>query len=266
MSMSGTEMLPSAPLALVAVEIRYPSVSDDLLTMSIQKELRDAIGSDWVIQSDKTQTLEAGVGPTGPHSTIRSDIIGRIMSRQRTKVITVQADNCTIEVSDYTEFNEFRNLIGDVASAVQKVLRPDGITRMGIRYINEICEPSGNTNWTKWLSARLMPPELLPQLKASEWTGAVKYDVTANQILVFRYGLASGPVVSTNGPLRRTWSPNGPVFMLDFDSSWQPTDIPAFSPEVIVSRAAKLREPLRQLFDSVVSSELMDSFRQERSK
>ena len=55
--------------------------------------------------------------------------------------------------------------------------------------------------------------------------------------------------------------PNGPIFMFDFDSSWQPAEIPEFSADNIVSVADLLREPLRGLFDSLVLPALVSVFR-----
>ena len=60
--------------------------------------------------------------------------------------------------------------------------------------------------------------------------------------------------------------PEGPIFMLDFDSSWQPSDIPSFEAERIVTVADRLRSPLRELFDSLIPPSLKDIFRQDPSR
>lgn len=262
MSSSG-EVFANAPLALVAAEVRYPPVSERQLGMAVHRELRDAIGADWVIHNDTSQTIEAVFGPSGPQQTVRSDTIGRIVTRQKTKIITVQPDHLVIEVADYLHFEDFRELLERVAGAVEAVLRPDGILQMGLRYIDEITVPENPPQWHQWLQPSVMAPANPPDLIASEWTGSVQYRIGSDQVVVFRYGPAAGPVVAANGPLRRPRIPEGPIFMLDFDSSWQPVDIPEFSAATIAEAATRLRAPLRGLFDGVVTPDLIEIFRQE---
>ena len=52
------EVYPNAPLALVAVEVRFPvSSAERPLPMPIQRSFRDLLGEDWVIESHKVQQL-----------------------------------------------------------------------------------------------------------------------------------------------------------------------------------------------------------------
>ena len=258
------EVFPNAPLSLVAAEVRYPPVSDRQLGMAIHRQIRDLIGSDWVIHNDTSQTFEAVIGPEGPsQATMRSDTIGRIVNRQKTKIITVQPDRLVVEVSDYLHFESFRELLVLASQAVDSVLRPDGISRVGLRYIDEITVPQQPPKWDEWLHGSLMAPSDPPSLVPAEWTGAVQYRLGEDQVVVFRYGPSMGSVISANIPLRRVRVPVGPIFMLDFDSSWQPVDIPQFSAPKIAASANKLRAPLRGLFDHAVTPQLLEIFRQE---
>jgi len=263
MGMSHGEVYPNAPLALVAAEIRFPPVSERSLGMPVHRQIRDLMGDDWVIHNGTTQTLEAGVGPAGPQASLKSETVGRITSRSRTKIITVRPENLTVEVSDYIHFADFRDLLQRAAAAVEQVIKPDGVARAGLRYIDEVTVPEATPDWSKWLHGSLFPPALPPALVPTSWTGAVQYQVEDDQVVVFRYGPSDDPVVSSQGPLRRTRVPKGPVFMLDFDSSWQPLDIPRFSADSIVEVADRLRDPLRGLFDSLIRPDLLQLFRQE---
>ncbi len=263
MGMSDGEVHPNAPLALVAAEIRYPPVAERSLGMAIHRQIRDLMGEDWVIHNDTTRTFEAAVGPAGPEASVKSETVGRITSRTRTKIITVRAESLTLEVSDYVHFTDFRDLLERAAAAVEQVLRPDGVSRAGLRYIDEVSVPEEAPDWANWLDGSLMAPGLPPTLIPQSWTGAVQYKVADDQVVVFRYGPSEGPVVSPQGPLRRSHVPEGPVFMLDFDSSWQPPDIPEFSASNIVAVADRLRQPLRGLFDSLIQPDLLEHFRQD---
>jgi len=263
--MNNGEVYPNAPLALVAAEIRYTPVTERSLGMPVQKLIRDQLGDDWVIRNDTTQTFQAGVGPDGPQASMTHETFARITSRQRTKVVTVRPDSLTIEVTDYKHFADFRSLLEQASAATEQVLHPDGIVRAGLRYIDEVTVPASPPDWSRWLIDSLFPPSS-ETLVPSQWTGTVQYNVDVDQLLVFRYGPSPGPVVSPSGHLRRLRTPEGPVFMLDFDSSWQPSDIPEFNAESIVAAADRLRSPLRGLFDSLIKPDLLEIFRQEPNK
>ena len=191
------EVFPNAPLALVAAEVRYPPVSEGALTMPVYRRIRDMLGSGWVIHNATTQTFEAGVDAVGPRASLRSERYSRITSRERTRIVTAKPQSFTVEVVDYLRFPDFQDLLVLAGRAVESVLRPDGITRVGLRYINEVSVPDQHSQWADWLDSSLMAPELPPELKLTEWTGAAHYRVAAEQFLVLHYGPSVGPVVSS---------------------------------------------------------------------
>ena len=264
LSMSSGEVFPSAPLSLVAAEVRYPAVTDSNLGMLVQRSVRDALDSDWVIHSSTLQTLEMGVGPAGPHASLRAEEeVARITSRARTEVVTVMPDRFTLEVVDYRGFADFQSILKRTATAVESVLGPDGVSRVGLRYIDEITVSEPVPLWSQWLHSSLMPPTAPDGLVAVEWNGAVQYQSAPDQALVLRYGPSPGTVVDPAGRLRRLRVPAGPVFVLDFDSSWQPQDIPAFTAAGIAETADRLHDPVRGLFDSLILPNLLNVFRKD---
>jgi len=55
--------------------------------------------------------------------------------------------------------------------------------------------------------------------------------------------------------------------MLDFDSFWQPEEIPAFSADGLVQSCDDLRAPVRTLFTELINDRLVDEvFRMEPPK
>lgn len=262
--MATGEVFPNAPLALVLAEIRYPPVSDSALTMPVYRRIRDQLGSGWVIHNATAQTLEAGVDADGPRASLRSEKFSRITSRERTRIITAKPESFTVEVVDYVRFPDFRDLLILAAQAVEKVLQPDGIVRFGLRYINEISLPEQPPEWGDWLDQSLMAPELPHQLTLTDWTGTARYRVAADRFLVLHYQPSAGPVVSPEGPLRRPRVPEGPIFMLDFDSFWQPDNIPEFTSDRIGEVSDSLHSPLRGLFDRLCRPSLLEVFRKDR--
>ncbi len=263
LGMASGEVFPNAPLALVVAEVRYPPVSDGALAMPVYRRIRNLLGSGWVIHNATEQTFEAGVDADGPRASLRSEKYSRITSRQRTRIITAKPSNFTVEVVDYSGFPDFRDLLVRAGQAVENVLHPEGVVRVGLRYINEISVPDQVPDWGAWLHPSLIAPEPPRELTLTEWTGTARYQMASDRFLVLRYGPSVGPVVSPEGPLRRSRLPEGPIFVLDFDSFWQPDDIPEFTSERIGKVADRLHRPLRGLFDHLCQPNLQDVFRKD---
>lgn len=259
--MTTTEVWPNAPLALVAVEARFPAGAGGPLRPPVQRAIRDRLGSEWVLESAKQQTVELAVGSSGVQArNVKVEDLTRITVRDRTKAVTVRAESLTIEATSYGGYPSFRELLIAAFEAVARVIEPDGITRLGMRYIDEIRVPTleGSNPWDEWVGSSLLAPRA-EGLVTRTWTSAVQYDTGEDRRLVLRYGPAEGPVVDPAGPLKRRSAPaSGPVFVLDFDSFWQPTDIPAFSAPELVVTCDDLRASVRALFDQLISERLID--------
>ena len=234
--------------------------------MPTYRRIRDQLGSGWVIHNAATQTFEAGIDAAGPRASLRAETFSRITSRERTQIITAKPESFAIEVVDYLRFPDFRNLLVLASQAIDNVLQPDGIVRVGLRYINEISVDQQMPKWDSWLDRSLLAPELPRQLTLTDWTGTARYQVTDDQFLVLQYRPSAGPVISPEGPLRRPWVPEGPIFMLDFDSFWQPDNIPEFTSDRIGEVSDSLHSPLRGLFDSLCQPRLLKVFREDRAQ
>lgn len=256
--MRTSEVYPNPPLALVAAEVRFPDGAT-LLGSAVHRAVRDRLGNDWVIEGGKQQTMEVAVGPAGMGPpNIRQENVSRITVRDRTQIVTLRSDSLTIEATRYGGYETFRQLLHLAFSVVGDVLEPDGVSRLGLRYIDEIFIPDAvQPDWAEWIHGSLLPPPT-DGLHPATWTGAVQYDIGFERRMVLRYGPADQPVVASAGPLRRLRVTEGPIFMLDFDSFWQPSDIPSFSADGLVSACDELRAPIRNLFDGLVTVRLVD--------
>lgn len=268
--MSMSEVWPNAPLALVAVEAKFPAASVGSASVNVQRAVRDQLGTGWVLENAKEQSFEVGFGPGGLHPpNFRVESLTRITVRDRTQVVTLRPDSLSIEVTRYEGYPAFRELLARVFEAVERVLTPDGLTRLGLRYIDEIRVPDLTTidEWADWVDPALLAP-LSEGLSRSGWTSAAQYETGEDRRLVLRYGPADGPVIESTGPLKRakTHAP-GPVFVLDFDSFWQPSEIPAFDADDLLVACDELRNPARALFDQLITKRLInDVFQKEPSK
>ncbi|MBL8776496.1 MAG: TIGR04255 family protein [Acidimicrobiales bacterium] len=245
---------------MVAVEARFPAATTALRPPG-QRALRDHLGSDWVIEGAKEQTVEIALASGVPgNPVVKTEEVTRITMRDRTVAVTVRPERLTIEATSYRGYPAFREILRRAFEAVEDVLRPDGVIRLGLRYIDEIRVPglTEPSEWVEWIDPSLLSSRA-DGLVAVEWTGAAQYQTGAEQRLVLRHGTSDGPVVDPSGPLRRPLPPpTGPVFVLDFDSFWQPDLIPAFrTPDLLVA-CDQLRGPARSLFDQLLTDRLID--------
>lgn len=270
------EVYPNAPLALVVVEVRFPgaaAVGGRPPSVTLQRAFRDLLGPHWVIESLKTQKVEIAFGPGGPITQPpQSQIVSRFTVRDRTRAVAITDESVTIETTAYTHYPDFRETLEKAVNAAADVLVPDGITRIGMRYINEVrvtgLREADPHAWREWVEPSLLAPGLT-QMKgygfpSTVWEGAAQYQTGPDRKLVLRHGPRVGQMMNPSGPLRRPRLQSDAFFLLDFDSFWEPSDsIPEFVPIEIIEACDQLRTPIRTLFDLLVTKKLVGEFRKE---
>lgn len=247
------------------MEVRFHATTAGPLRPPVLRAIKELLGEEWVVEAGKQQALSlavpAGGGPPSPQLT--SEDISRVTARDRTRLVTIRPDALTVEATRYGGYDDFRSLLARAFDAAQRVLTPDGVARLGLRYIDEIQVGPGPVDWSAWVHGSLLAPHA-QGLTAASWTGAVQYSFGDDRNLVLRYGPSENPVVSAAGPLLRVRAPKPwPVFVLDFDSFWEPADIPAFEATTLVAACDELRSPVRRLFDQLSTPELLQVYRGE---
>lgn len=263
------EIYPSAPLALVAVEVRFPQApAETPLPASVQRSFRDILGDDWVMEQQKVQQAEVSFAPGAPAvQTVRETVVPRFTVRDRTWAVALAEASLTVETTAYRHYPAFRAVLERAFQAAGQLLQPDGISRVGMRYIDEVRVPGMDADdlaaWRDWLPASLFPPAIddgpAGRLDPAAWQGTVRYATGPERSLVLRYLTHQGYAVEPRGTLSRpALPPPGPLFVLDFDSFWEPSDIPVFDPVDLLRECDALRAPVRAAFDSVVSDRLRD--------
>jgi len=269
------EVYPNAPLALVAVEVRFPEAAADRpLSLTLQRSFRDLLGDDWVIEAHKMQQLGVALGPGGAgQQTFQEIVVPRFTVRDRTLSVAITGTSLTLETTAYRHYLDFREVLSTVLGAAAELLAPDGVARVGMRYIDEIRVPAVSqerpSGWRAWIDPSLLPPRLESMTgehyEPAAWDGAVRYATGPQRSLVLRYGARHGYAVQPRGSLSRpSPPPPGPFFVLDFDSFWEPIDIPEFDPHTLSETCDALRAPVRTLFDLLTTDRLRDEvFRKE---
>jgi len=269
------EVYPNAPVALVAVEVRFPGEVGQGVPAGVQRLFREELGEGWVIEQLTQQELTVGVNAGGPPSqTMRTVNVPRFTVRDRTSAVVLTSNSVTVETTRYHGWAAFRAVVGCALQATAQLVKPDGVARVGMRYVDEVRAPGGGespSGWAEWLSADVLAPASSGMAQAgwpaAAWTGVALYSLDENAQLVLRYGPQTGHAVNPGGPLRRPDPPSaGPFFLLDFDSFSEPSTIPLFDVTELLQTCDALRVPIRALFDQIVTRRLIDEvFRKESS-
>lgn len=235
----------------MVAEVRYPPFQEwvpETHNRALQA-IRRELGSEWVLHQEPVPSEDA----VPQHASF-------IISRDRTWAVTVDQDRLALQTTDYQYFEQFHTEVLKSAKALEQSLSPDGITRIGLRYIDEISLPEESPDWSHWLSDWLIPKSPSNQ-HPSTWTGIVRYDIEHERHIELRYGPQPGPVVKSDGLLQVTRPYPGPIFVLDFDSFWKPKRIPLFNQESVKEQTSKLQKPVKDLFQNLITENLREYFR-----
>lgn len=267
MTTDGHVTFRNAPLALATVEFRFPDEIGPSVSPRILRAFRDVLGGEWITEQIRQQALTINVGgsvPTNPAVTIP-----RFTVRDRTMAVMVSGGSLTVETTRYESWSAFRAAVERALEATRATIRPDGITRVGARYINEIRllrNPESAAEWVDWLAPGLLPPGVQEMTTSHwppvNWNGAAQYQLGPERHLVIRYGpqpASPGWAVNPDGLLRRPDStPIGPFFLVDFDAFWQPATVPKWNSPELLMVCDELHGPIEMVFDELITKRLID--------
>lgn len=253
------------PLALVVCEIRFPEIEG--VSEAAKRSMRDVVRDRLPLIENLTEdVVEFRVGPdaAGVPTTSRQHV-PRLTTRDRTSALVVNPSRMVVETTVYPSYDDFRDLLARSVDAVASVLEPDGVLRIGLRYIDEIRVPAVDAtpgNWTGYIDDALLATVseefltatgLTPEL----WQGVVRYSTGHDSALTVRYGPGAGHAVPPGPTRRRDLPPPGPFFLLDSDSFWEAnSEVPEFDPEPIMALCDRLHPPTRAIFEAVSTDKL----------
>lgn len=264
-----TPPFPNPPLVLTVLEIRYPMLSEgfgDSEWRQMGEAVRDRLP---LVESVVEQQVNVVMGgPAPPPPSVQSRTFPRFGARDRTTALLVKPDALVIETTAYEGWAEsFSPLVAEVVHAMERISQPNGVVRIGLRYIDEIRVPgieSAPGDWRGYIDEHLLAaadPEFIPaSLRPSEWQGLVQYQTAPDSMLTVRYGPQQGYAVDPAGPTRRrNPHPPGLFFLLDSDSYWHDeAEVPEFKADWICERCDLLHQPVSEFFRIVVTKDLCD--------
>ena len=264
---TATPPFRNPPLALTVLEIRYPELAggfEEEMLHVVRRAVRDCLP---VLEPQTEEQFEVTPGAPVPMSVQRRTFL-RFGSRDRTTALLVKQDALAVETTAYAGWSQsFRPLVAKATRALRDANPPDGVRRIGLRYIDEIRVPGVGKefgDWKDYINDHLLAaanPELVPSgMQAQQWQGVVQYRTSPSSALTVRYGPQHGHAVDSGGSTRRKAPPPpGPFFLLDSDSYWSDEEeVPEYDPEWIMERCDQLHAPASEFFTIAVTDKLRD--------
>lgn len=259
-SMVRHEVYPHAPVALVAVEARHSEAPE--LSEGAQGQVKRFLSAALPLpQPLQRKTITHGPGDS---SSVTEAVLPRFVTRDRTTSATFGPQSVVVETTRHKSYSDLADVLRLALDARQTVAPVDGLTRLGLRYINEIRvpdPPGGATGWDAWVSGRLTGQAGLGNalgVTEQQWQGVSALARGAGRHLLLRYGPSEGYAVAPGALERPTPSP-GEFFLLDIDSFWQPVDVvPEFSASTIMELCADLHEAVTVTFETLITDRLRE--------
>jgi uncharacterized protein (TIGR04255 family) len=168
----------------------------------------------------------------------------QLMAEKGTKIVGVGADQLSIHMlRPYTEWEDFRPRIWEALRAYREVAEPEGISRVGLRYINRISLDEAAPDLGKYFTIPPRFPEAEPPTRMLAFFNRKEAEFLDKPIRI----------VITFADLEPK-APDQSAYLLDIDTIWITTDapIPLDAVETVLEDM-KVRH--RQVFESLITDE-----------
>lgn len=257
MSIESHEIYPNPPLRLVAFEVRYP--------LATKLASRETLEGFIELLQDRLPDVELGIqagfafNPQQGFAELPTQPLLRLFSRGRRTSVTLGQTSLTVETAEYSKYADFRGLLHQALSALAESSRIGGMSRVGLRYVNEVRVPEVLTprDWRNLIADTLIAPVSLCGLSATDYQLRLQFDVGDGRVVQVMAGTGDGEFVSSTGPLR-VEPARGPFFLVDVDSFSQFDSLRDFVVEETVTICDQLRDPVRKIFDAAITERLKD--------
>src|SRR5664280_541833 len=266
------------PLAFVAAEVRTalaPALGADAALAVLRRALPElpVIG--------RAQRNSVALTSAGPQ--LNSEQVWRLLDRKSSTSLSVGPTTVALETTHYPGVEAFIDLFGRAVATVAEIDTPAAVSRIGLRYVNEVWGPlsvASAADWAGVISEDVLAGSsaALSALTAAEPVGSestgplacslgrrssetvrtVGFEAAYAAALPDRRAVSVrlqtlfGPGVVGSDPLRRAFTPAtpGPFFVIDLDGSWpsEQAEAPEFSAKHAVATLRALHAPIEALF------------------
>lgn len=266
--MATREVYARAPLVYVACEIRYPT-APRMNRSDTFEALTEAFATTLPVPRPEKQALL--IGPDTPMAT-QTNL--RFVDPTTTRSVAVSQSAMVVETTDYPGWEVFRTWITEAIDVVAQVGSIVGVTRVGLRYVNEIRvdDPIDRVeDWACWVSPSIIQPAVSTTGGAvSEFQVLVQSQGDAAgdlaPTLTTRYALLHGSGVISDDPLRKVHQRgDGPFFLIDNDShvAFDASKMLSFDSGTLMPVLTGLHDPVDGAFESAITDELRNELRKE---
>ena len=255
-----TPPYPNDSLRYVAAEVRFPA-TDTWAAAAPPALVRDDLRPVYPVYET---SMELNVNLVAGAPAAQQVVRHRFLTRDRLMMVTVGRESLTVETTSYPGWTAFQAILHEALRVVSERGMPDGILRIGLRYIDEIRVPgiAQASDWGTWIDPRLAGPLGLHDTPPTTAQIALQFGEPPGFVTVFRAGpIPEGRTVQAGGALRVPFeTPDGPYFLLDTDSSWADPErrVPEFDPDTVMETANELHQMCVSLYEASISDRLRD--------
>jgi len=174
------EVFPANPIREVDFEIRFTP------RLRVQAEM-------WRFQEDLLEDypevgLESAILPNG--TTLNNTVF---QNQRKARVIKVSAQNMALAFSSYRDFEEFKDEIQRRAGSFCKIFDIGSLTRIGLRYVNEIPLPTQQADSITRYVRPLMEFDRIPLGSVQQFAMQVTAGLNDHMVLI-RTAMLAGPL------------------------------------------------------------------------
>jgi uncharacterized protein (TIGR04255 family) len=253
-------------LRWVAADIRISASS--ALATAVPSELREHLRDDFELL-EPVPALSVNIAVAGAAATPvapQQVMLNRLIRRDRLVSLTLGRDSITLETTSYQGWTAFRGLLEAALRHIEQDSRPDGILRIGLRYIDEIRLPQSPATvggWAGWIDEHLLSAFALDQHdEPTQGTIILQYGTAPGYVTVLRASaVPTGRVVQPEGHLRvPSGTPTDAFFLLDTDASWTDPDsqVPEFQSEFTLNVFDDLHARCHRLYEEAIEEQLRE--------
>lgn len=263
---SKDEIYPNAPIVDMVAEIRF-SQCEPLDKIKL-RGFTAAFGERLPLLAEESGMSVQLPSPDGQVEVpvTNGETFPRWSSRDKRTVLTLRQNSLSLETTNYPGYRSVRELLGKAVDALERLMAPKGVTRIGLRYIDEIRVPSDGEDpqprWKEWVDSSLLGPKTVSGhhgLTLLGNQGTAVFGGEKGTMLVLRYGAQDEYVIPSTPQLRRPMPSPGPLFKLDMDSFRTYDDyIPPFKADEILETADLLHKPVKNVFEDLITERLRE--------
>jgi uncharacterized protein (TIGR04255 family) len=249
--------LERPPLVMALCQVQYdgvPAIEDAAFIAPFQAALRE----EYPIPAIHPRAIQLGLNAEGFRQQVTS-IQWVYRDQEDTWRVVLAQDAVTIETRIYKHFSDFLDRLRAVLMALSNHIKPDRVTRIGLRYINEI--GSNDAAWSAIITPTLLGPlrESTLAMHTLQVIQEMRLQYPDNQGILIRHGHI--PQGTTVRPRQGETPSARPFYLLDFDVFREcpgPEALP-LDPELICQHVTIYHQGIYRLFRWAVTTDYINS-------